>query len=146
MRNEQKALESLLLDIGKAVQNIADDIAPKRTKDLANDITVFDDNLSNLSLSVGNTLLIDYAPYVHKGTGIYGAKKRRISPTKKKALKTPFGLRKSIKGQKAQPYLEDALQEVISSGQMDRMLGNYADDLGKDIFKSIEDSLSALKK
>jgi len=146
MTNENEKLKELLYDIGKAVEKQATENAPLDTGDLKNDIQIFDDNINNLSISIGNSTAVEYAKFVHEGTGIYGAKKRRITPTKKKALKTPFGLRKSIKGQKAQPYLEDALQEVVNSGQMDRMLANYADDLGEDIFKSIEESLSALKK
>ena len=146
MRDEQEKLKELLLSIGQLVEAEAVQNAPKDTSRLANDIQVFTDNLHNLSISVGNSKAIDYAPYVHEGTGLYGTKKRRITPTKKKALKTPFGLRKSIKGQKAQPYLEDALEAVTNSGKLNNLLNNYTDELGEDIFKSIKDSLSALGK
>jgi hypothetical protein len=52
------------------------------------------------------------ARYIHDGTGLYGPKKRKITPVTKKALRTPYGPRKSIKGMRPRPYMRDAAQEA----------------------------------
>jgi len=51
---------------------------------------------------------VNYAPYVHNGTGIYGPKKQRITPKTARALKTPYGWKTSIAGQKANPFFTRA--------------------------------------
>lgn len=134
MRDEKEKLKKLLLDIGHLVEAQAVKEAPRDTSRLADDIQVFTDNLHNLTISIGNSKAIDYAPFVHEGTGIYGKKKR------------PYGRKKNIKGQKPQPYLEDALQEVIRSGKLNNLLNEFADEFGEDVFQSIKNSLSALEK
>jgi hypothetical protein len=53
-----------------------------------------------------------YSGYVHEGTGIYGPYKTPIVPVHAKALKTPYGYRKSVKGQKPQPFYLEALAEI----------------------------------
>lgn len=80
---------------------------------------------------------LDYAGYVHRGTGIYGPSGQPIRPTTKQALKfqwepksqTPSGrqkrrkskdqrgvfIRKSVAGSPAQPFLADALVEVFGT-------------------------------
>lgn len=56
-----------------------------------------------------------YARLVHDGTGLFGPKKKRITPTKKKALRFKpkgsgrFIVRRSVAGMVANPYLKDAL-------------------------------------
>lgn len=52
------------------------------------------------------------ARYIHEGTGLYGPKKRRITPVTKKALKTPYGPRRSIAGMRPRPYMRDAFAEA----------------------------------
>ena len=71
---------------------------------------------------------LPYAEYVHEGTGIYGPKGTPIVPVTKKALKFkwdgPGGavrskdkrgyvFAKSVKGQKANPFLARALRTVM---------------------------------
>ena len=56
-----------------------------------------------------------YALLVHDGTGLYGPKKRAITPKTKKALRfkpkgsSRFIIRRSVKGMVANPFLKDAL-------------------------------------
>jgi hypothetical protein len=56
-----------------------------------------------------------YAMAVHDGTGLFGPKKRKITPKTKKALRfkpkgsAQFIVRRSVKGMVANPFLKDAL-------------------------------------
>lgn len=58
---------------------------------------------------------VRYAKLVHDGTGLFGPKKRKITPKTKKALRfkpkgSPrFILRRSVQGMVANPFLKDAL-------------------------------------
>lgn len=53
---------------------------------------------------------INYAPFVHQGTGLYGPRKKRIFPKTKKALAIPgWGVFKSIKGQQPNQFFERAV-------------------------------------
>lgn len=115
--------------------------APVVTGRLRGDITVFPQTKPN-EISVGNSALIDYAVYVYYGTGIYGPKKKRITPKKAKALKTPYGYRTSVAGQKANPYLDDALDALVRSGRLNRLLGEFGDDMSEEIFEGITASLN----
>lgn len=80
-------------------------------------------------VTVGSPL--EYAQYVHEGTGIYGPKQTPIVPVDKKALKfrweptdgrptkskdkRGFVFFKSVKGQPPQPFLADALRAVMGT-------------------------------
>lgn len=70
---------------------------------------------------------LDYALYVHEGTGIYGPRQQRIYPVTARVLafEPSFGLQKtrpkgkrgfvfaySVAGMKGTPYLVDALREI----------------------------------
>lgn len=87
---------------------------------------------SAAAVRVGSPL--EYARYVHEGTGIYGPKKKPIVPVTAKALKfqtpkligpLPAGVRtpakgkrgfvfaKSVKGSPPNPFLTDALKDVL---------------------------------
>lgn len=137
----------LLYRVGSEIVNIAKDNAPYATGNLKKDIQVFDDRIDKLEVEIGNSLMATYAPYVHEGTGIYGKKKRRITPKKAKALKTPYGYRKSIAGQKAQPYLQNAREEYVETGGLDRAIDATSKSMVKAVAKSIEVSLKqGLKK
>lgn len=56
-----------------------------------------------------------YARAVHDGTGLFGPKKRKITPKTKQALRfkpkgsSRFIVRRSVKGMVANPFLADAL-------------------------------------
>ncbi len=117
-----KALRDLLYRIGMEAANEAKKVAPVKTRNLKNDIGVFTDSFDGLSIEVGNTAIAPYAKYVYYGTGIYGYKKERIKPKRYKALNTPYGYRKSIKGQKPNPYLKIGLDNYIRSGGLKRAL------------------------
>ena len=138
---DNKAIQKLLFRFGSEIVDIAQDNAPYVSGNLHNDIQIFDENLTNLEIEVGNSLLTPYAPFVHEGTGIYGKYKRKITPKKGKAMKTPWGYRTSIKGQKAQPYLSDAVQSYISSGAFDKAIDAAGDEISEDIFKNLKESL-----
>lgn len=58
----------------------------------------------------------NYAHYVHEGTGIYGPKKRPITPRSASVLAFSVGgqmvFAKSVKGQKANPFMKRAYDKV----------------------------------
>lgn len=57
---------------------------------------------------------VEYALFVHEGTGLYGPRKRRIVPVTKRALYWK-GARhpvRSVRGQRSNPFLRDALKEA----------------------------------
>lgn len=142
MNNDKlQAIENLLFRVGSEVANEAKEIAPYQTGNLKRDIQVFDEHIGKGEVSIGNSLLAKYAPYVHEGTGLYGKHKKRITPKNKKALKTPFGIFKSTKGQKAQPYLTDGLSNYIKNGGFDRAINDCGDELSEEIFDTLKDSL-----
>ncbi|PLY06788.1 MAG: hypothetical protein C0625_08025 [Arcobacter sp.] len=136
-----KPIKDFLYRIGSEVANEAKDKAPYRTGNLKRDIQVFTDNLDDLEVSIGNTKLAPYAIFVHTGTGLFGPKKKRITPKNKKALKTPFGLKKSVAGMRADPYLESGASAYLSSGGFNRAVDDMADDVGDQVFKDVEKAL-----
>lgn len=104
MKNLDKALRNFIYRVGAETVNVAKEhTAPIKTGRLKRDIMVV--RVDARSVTIGNTAGVRYAKFVHGGTGLYGAKKRKITPKKARALKTPYGYRKSIKGQKPNPYL-----------------------------------------
>ena len=139
--SELQGVKKLLFRIGSEVVNEAKTIAPRVTGNLKKDIQVFNENINNLEVEIGNTLLAKYAPFVHEGTGLYGKHKKRITPKNKQALKTPFGIFKSVAGQKAQPYLTNALTNYQRDGGLDRALKAAKNDINEEIFDNIKNSL-----
>ena len=138
---ELEGIKKLLTRMGNEVVNEAKTVAPRRTGNLKRDIQVFKDSVDSLEVEIGNTLLAKYAIYVHEGTGLYGKHKKRITPKNKKALKTPFGVFKSVAGQKAQPYLSDALNNYQRDGGLDRTLRDAKADINEEILDNIKESL-----
>lgn len=137
--NIDKISENFLFQVGSEVTEIArEKTAPIKTKNLKRDIQVI--NVSSKSVTIGNTLKASYAKFVHNGTGIYGPEKRKITPKKARALKTPYGFRKSIKGQKANPYLENAFNEYVKSG-LKRVTNSLAKEIGTKIASDIKVTL-----
>ena len=137
--NIDKISENFLFQIGSEVAEIAiDKTAPIKTRNLQKDIQVI--NVSSKSVTIGNTLKASYAKFVHNGTGIYGPEKRKITPKKARALKTPYGFKKSIKGQKANPYLENAFNEYVKSG-LKRSTKSLAKEIGTKIASDIKVTL-----
>jgi hypothetical protein len=115
--------------------------APAVTGRLRGDITVFPQT-SPTEISVGNTSLIDYAVYVY-----YGTKPHTIRPKKKKALKTPYGVYAKVQhpGTKANPYLDNALENLVRSGKLERLLGGFGDRMSEEVFESIAKGLRTIK-
>lgn len=137
--NIDKISENFLFQVGSEVAEIArDKTAPFKTGNLKRDIQVI--NVSSKSVTIGNTLKASYAKFVHNGTGIYGPKKAKITPKKARALKTPYGFKKSIKGQKANPYLENAFNEYLKSG-LKRATKSLAKEIGKKMASDIKITL-----
>jgi len=141
-----KSIKKLLVRVGEEAATEARKIAPYDTSNLHNDIQVFDSKLSSLEIEIGNSLLAPYARFVHEGTGLYGKYKQKIVPKTKKALKTPFGVFKSTKGQKAQPYLTDAVSNYINSGGLDKAINDAGNELSAEIFKKIKEELKTSLK
>lgn len=128
---DKKHIEPFLFRVAGEISNDAKDLAPYKTGNLERDIQVFDDNISNLEIEIGNSKLTPYARFVHDGT-----KPHEIRPKNKKALKTPFGVRKKVNhpGTKANPYLQNAVNKYNFNPALDD-LGNK---IGEDIFKNIK--------
>ncbi|MSN96443.1 hypothetical protein F1B92_04515 [Campylobacter sp. FMV-PI01] len=133
----KKLSEEFLYKIGIEVSNLAKQkTAPILTGNLKRDISVR--SVSHKEVTIGNTKITSYAKFVHYGTGVYGPKKAKIRAKKAKALKTPYGYKKSIKGQKANPYLENALDEYRNGGGLDRAVKSFGNEIGKKIKADIE--------
>lgn len=128
---DQEQIENFLFRVGSEIVSDAKDIAPYVTGKLQRDIQVWDDNISNLEIEVGNSRLTPYAVFVHDGT-----KPHEIRPKKKKALKTPYGPRKKVNhpGTKANPYLQKSVDNYDSS----RALNDLGENISEDIFKNIK--------
>lgn len=123
---DKKHLEAFLLRVGSEIVSDAKDIAPHVTGNLESDIQVWDDNISNLEIEVGNSKLTPYAVYVHDGTDPYV-----IRPKNAKALKTPYGPRKKVNhpGIKANPYLENSVDNYNSKPALDDLGNKICEDV-----------------
>ena len=112
---------------GDEVVDIAKDIAPYKTGNLKKDIQVFDDHIDQLEVSIGNSLLAQYAPFVH-----FGTKPHKITNAWGR------GITVNHPGQKAQPYLDDALDRYLTSGGIERNLDDLGEHISEDLWKSIK--------
>lgn len=104
-------LTRALRKIAERAREHAWEAAPYRTGDLRASLTV--QELDAETVAMGTNL--EYAIFVHQGTGLYGPFRRRITPVRKKALYWP-GARhpvKSVAGQRPQPFLTTALAKVL---------------------------------
>jgi hypothetical protein len=128
---DKKNLEAFLFRVGSEIVSDAKNLAPYATGNLERDIQLWDDNISNLEIEVGNSKLTPYAVWVHDGT-----KPHEIRPKNKKALKTPFGPRKKVNhpGTKANPYLQNAVDNYDSKPA----LNDLGDKICEDVFENIK--------
>ncbi len=138
-----KQLEGWLYRVAQEIANIAQNEAPTRTRNLRNDIKVY--KKGELTFSISNSRIAAYAPYVHFGTGIYGPKKRKIVPKNAKALKIPIDgkiiYRKSVKGQKPNPYMSHAVDIYLQEGiqrAISSLDSNIADIIGRQIRQELK--------
>lgn len=117
--------------------------APYRTGNLRRDISV---RRQGDGFAVGNSRLAEYAVFVHQGTGVYGPKRQSIRPVRAKALKIPgIGFRKSAKGMKARPYLEQAVQDVLKSGKVDRVVRDHLVSDGAEIAEALKGEMRGVR-
>lgn len=123
-----KPTEKLLFRVASGIVSGAKRIAPRRTGNLIKDIQVI--RVDSKSALVGNTRIAPYAKFVHDGT-----KKHTIKPKKKKALKTPYGLFRSVKhpGTKANPYLVNAADDFFGSTKFDNAVRAFEKETGEKI-------------
>ncbi len=135
-----KPIDKFLAIAGEMLRSEAAREAPVIKGRLRGDITVLSQHSGEIT--VGNTALIDYAKYVY-----FGTKPHTIKPKRKKALKTPFGAFKKVNhpGTKANPYLDRALEGMISSGKLNRLLDGFADDMSEVMFKNISEGFKNIK-
>jgi len=131
-------LENFLYRLGWAVAVRAKKRSPFKTGNLRRDIQAFTQWLKKGFVEVGNTKITPYAWFVHEGTGIFGPNKKRIKPKQKKALKTPYGVKKSITGMPARPYLEEAAKEVIEGKELNQIASAFTNELGDSLIKDFK--------
>jgi len=101
--------EDALKKLVSLVEGRAKKLAPKRSHNLWQSIT------SEIHGSKGIVkVTAEYGIFVHEGTGIYGKHTHPIVPTTKKALFWEGAAHpvRSVKGQKANPFLLNALEEI----------------------------------
>lgn len=114
--------------VGQRVQNAARKRAPVDEGTLRNSIEyVVEVAGTRTHIVIGSPL--PYARYIHEGTGIYGPKGTPIVPVTRKALKfqvkgatgrrrgadARWVFAKSVKGIEPNPFLVDALVDVMGS-------------------------------
>ncbi|QNJ55435.1 hypothetical protein SEA_PARIES_32 [Gordonia phage Paries] len=114
--------------VGRRVQNAARRRAPVDEGTLRNSIEyVVDVRGDRTHIVIGSPLT--YARYIHEGTGIYGPKGTPIVPVTRQALKfqvkgssgrrrggdARWVFAKSVKGIRPNPFLIDALTDVMGS-------------------------------
>ncbi len=114
----ERGVNAGLIRVAGAVEAAAVKEAPVRSGNLAGGIRKSEPHNQTIIVSsvAKNRESKNYAPWVHGGTGIYGPLKMRIVPRSKKALAFQAGgrklVRKSVRGQKANPYMQRARDEV----------------------------------
>ena len=140
---DKKHIEAFLYRVAGEIVNDAKDLAPIGPDRIVNnteiqggnlqaDIKVWDDNVSNLEIEVGNSDLTPYAKFVHEGTRphIIRPKNKRGLANKKTGVF--FGKKVNHPGTKANPYLQNA----VDNYNFNRALSELGDKIGEDIFKN----------
>ncbi len=118
--------QKFLFRIASEAKRDAKAKAPYITRNLRHDIQVFDDNIEQNEVAIGNTLLAPYALYVHQGTGLYARERGKTSGRIKKG------------GIKPNPYLENAVSEVLEPTSLNALADSLADDVGEDVVKGLK--------
>lgn len=151
--NFNSAFKRFLFRIGSGVRYRAHKIAPVgpgndegyNGGNLKKDIKVFDDRSNDLSIGVGNSALVPYAKFVY-----FGTKPHVIKPKKMKALANKksgqiFGKSVNHPGTKANPYIEKAFSEYVSSASFVKAKEQLAKDIGDETVKFITSSINNIK-
>lgn len=133
-------IDGFLALAGEMLRSEAVREAPVKVGRLRGDITVFSGRRGEVS--VGNTSLIDYAKYVYYGTAAHV-----IRPRNGRALHTPYGVFAQVNhpGTSANKYLDRALNNLVSSGRLNHLLGGFADDMSEEMFENISDGLRNIR-
>jgi hypothetical protein len=117
-----RATEPAVRAIVRAIEAVAKRRCPKVTGRLANDITGRVVHRAGRPIGqIGNR--VDYAEYVHNGTGIHGPRRQRIQakPGRYFAFRGRSGTMvyvTSHQGQRPQPYLLAAVREVVPNARI----------------------------
>ena len=69
--------------------------------------------------------LADYGRYLIEGTGLFGPRKQKITPKRAKALKTPYGPRKSVKGIRPNDFITRGAEKLDAQDAFETGMGNY---------------------
>lgn len=102
----------------RAVELCTNRMVNIRTGRLASSITWSLERIGGIPVGVVGTN-VEYAKWVHNGTGIYGPGRRPITPTHARVLRfKPPGARdyvfvRSVKGSKPRPFLTTAMKDVL---------------------------------
>lgn len=109
--NLEAGIKAGLLRAAGAVEAAAVEKAPVRTGNLATRIRKYIESRRAIVKATA-----PYSIFVHEGTGLFGPRKEKIVPKGKKALAFSIGgkllIRRSVKGQKANPFMALAFREV----------------------------------
>lgn len=151
--NFNSALKSFLFRIGSGIRYRAHKIAPVGPGNdegydggnLKKDIQVFDDKIDSFSISVGNTNLVPYAKFVYFGTRPHVIKPKKMKALANKKSGQIFGKSVNHPGTKANPYIEKAFSEYISSASFVKAKEQLAKDIGDETVKFITSSINNIK-
>ena len=118
-----------MLNLVATLEALAVKDAPKRTSNLARTRTsdVSDDGARGII-----RFTAPYAGFVHEGTGLFGPRHRRITPTGKRALFWPGAKHpvKSTAGMKGRPWVRKAADKVDASAVYEEGMQNYLSQRG----------------
>ena len=151
--NFNSALKRFLFRIGSGIRYRAHKIAPVGPGNdegydggnLKKDIQVFDDKIDSFSISVGNTNLVPYAKFVYFGTRPHVIKPKKMKALANKKSGQIFGKSVNHPGTKANPYIEKAFSEYISSASFVKAKEQLAKDIGDETVKFITSSINNIK-
>ena len=147
-----KKIQELLFSVAVEIQEFAKKEAPERTGTLKKSIEIDDRDLKNGIVKVGHfstpEITVDttegkgiYPLFVHLGTGLFGPRKRKITPKRAKVLRFRVGdktvFAKSVRGQEPNPYLERGLNKAIQSGAIERVIDKKGDEIVDEAEKDI---------
>lgn len=134
-------LKRFIFRIGSSIANRAKTIAPIDTGNLKKDIQVFDDNINNFEVEIGNTKLAPYAKFVHEGTKSHIIKAKKMKALANKKTGQIFGKKVNHPGTKANPYLLNAADDFLGSLEFEKAKNRLAKNIGSEVLKGIKASL-----
>ncbi|WP_169976128.1 HK97 gp10 family phage protein [Campylobacter sp. RM16191] len=134
-------LKNFIFRVGSGIANRAKIIAPIDTGNLKKDIQVFDDNINNFEVEIGNTKLAPYAKFVHEGTKPHVIKVKKMKALANKKTGQIFGKKVNHPGIKANPYLLNAADDFLGSLEFEKAKDRLAKDVENEVLKDIKASL-----